>query len=325
MRAAVVHRYGGPEVVRVAERPDPVPGASEVLIRVAATTVSAADARIRAARFPRGFGLIARAMFGLRRPRNPVLGTEFAGRVVAVGPGVAAPRPGQRVVAYAGGALGGHAELAVRPARSALAVLPDAVEDATAAALAFGGATALHFLIERARLSPGESLLVVGASGAVGSAAVQIGAAHGARVTGVTSGGNAGLVRGLGAEATIDHRAAAVAAWPRGFDVVFDTVGAAPLSALARLVRPGGRLVPIVTSLPQMLGAGLVGRRHGIRVLTGAAPERAEHLRALVEMVAAGRFRPLIGARLPLARIDEAHAIADSGRKRGSVVVTMPG
>ncbi|MFM2354475.1 MAG: hypothetical protein RLZZ528_211, partial [Pseudomonadota bacterium] len=168
MKAAVYHRYGGPEVVAVADIPRPEPGAGEVLVRIVSTTVSTADWRLRSLDVPRGFRLMVRLMFGWNRPRTPVLGTELAGVVAQAGPGVTGVRAGDAVVAFVGAALGCHAEYRVVKAGAAMIDRPAALTWDEAGAMCFGGATALWFLRERLKLARGERLLVIGASGAVG-------------------------------------------------------------------------------------------------------------------------------------------------------------
>lgn len=222
MRAAVVERYGPPSVVSVRTWPDPQPGRGEVLVRVGAASVNSGDARIRGARFPRGFGLPARVALGIRGPRQPVLGVAFAGTVSAVGEGVSGLRIGDRVAGMNGARMGAHAELlAVRADRAV--PIPEGVSDADAAGALFGGTTAMHFL--RDLVGPGTSVLVNGSSGSVGSAAVQLARAAGGTVTAVTRDENAPLARRLGASATVDYTRTQVAELTERYDVVLDTVG----------------------------------------------------------------------------------------------------
>ena len=196
MKAAVNQQYGGPEVVRIAEVAQPVPGANEVLIRVRAAAVTSADARIRAARFPRGFRVPARLMFGIRRPRKHILGSSFSGVIEAVGPKVTGFEPGDEVCAMTGIKFGAHADYVALPAKK-VARKPASVTHEDAAGVLFGGTTALFFLRDKAQVGPGQSVLINGASGAVGTNAIQLAKQFGAIVTAVTSGANRELVTQL--------------------------------------------------------------------------------------------------------------------------------
>lgn len=323
MLAAICPVYGPPEAVRVETLPDPVAGPGEVLIAVRASTVSAADHRIRGMDLPRGFGLIGRAVFGWRGPRRPILGTDLAGTIVALGAGVSGWQVGQRVLALRGARMGGHAMLVAMKADAAIAALPEGMDEADAVALAFGGTAALFFLRDRARLAAGEAVLVTGAGGAVGSAAIQIAQAMGARVTALASAEKAPALQGLGAQDFIASDLLSEAEGRR-WDVVVDCAGIASRARARGWLAPGGRLCQVVADLPAMLAGAVLPLGQGRRVLGGTAPERAADLRELLDMAKAGRLRPLIGARLPLARIVEAHRIAASRHKLGSTVIEMP-
>jgi NADPH:quinone reductase-like Zn-dependent oxidoreductase len=204
MRAAVAHRFGGPEVVQVEEVPKPVPGPVELLIRVQASTVSIADHRTRARDLPKGLWFYIPISLGVFRPRRPVLGMDAAGTVEAVGADVTGFAPGDEVVVMLGGAFGGHAEYVTVKQDAAICARPKNLSMEEAAALVFGGHTALAYL-GMAEIGPGSEVLVNGASGAVGTMAVQLAKHRGARVTAVCSGRNAELVRSLGADRVIDY------------------------------------------------------------------------------------------------------------------------
>lgn len=322
MKAAVYRTYGPPEVVRVEDVDDPKPRNNEVLIEIRATTVSTADWRARSLIMPGGFGPMARPAFGLFGPRQPILGSELAGEVVAVGRDVTKFKVGDEVFAYPGFGLGCHAQYRAMPEDGRIERKPANLRFEEAAALCFGGATALHFLRDVAKLQPGEAVLVIGASGAVGTAAVQIAKALGGVVAGVCSTANLDVVRSIGADRVIDYTRDDYAAGGTTYDVIFDTTGRASFATCGPVLKAGGRLVLIVASLWQLLGA--LGPRAGTkRVLAGPAPETLEHLRTLKDLAEAGHFRPVIDGCYPLERIVEAHARVDSQRKRGSVVVTV--
>lgn len=313
MRAAVFERYGAPELVHVTEVPRPEPRAGEVLVRVRAAAVTSADARIRAARFPRGFGLLARLMFGLSRPRRPILGNAFSGVVEALGAKVAGLVPGDEVCGMTGMAMGAHAGY-VALAATKLARKPAAVSHDDAAGLLFGGTTALYFLRDRAAVGPGMSVLVNGASGAVGTNAVQLAVHFGATVTGVTSGANAALVTRLGAANIIDYTSTRLASIDERFDVVFDTVGNLSIDAGRRLLHPNGQLLLAVAGLAETI------RARG-NVIAGTAPERVADIDRLLGLVADGRLAVVHDRSFDLSDIVQAHRLVDSGRKRGNVIV----
>lgn len=313
MRAAVVHEYGPPGVVRVEEVKDPVPGPRDVLVRVRATAVTSGDARIRGARFPRGFAPFARLALGLRRPRRRVLGLTFSGVVEAAGSEVSDVSVGDEVAGATGARMGTHAELvAVRASK--VVPVPAGVSLDDAAGVLFGGTTALCYLRDKARLRPGSSVLVVGASGAVGTNAVQLARNAGATVTGVCSGANADLVRSLGATHVVDHTTTDVTTLPERYDVVLDAVGALSSASGRRLLTDGGVLLLVVASLGEML------RPHR-DVKAGPAPERVEDMRELLDLVAAGRLRVVLDAVLPLDEVATAHERVDSGRKVGNLLL----
>ncbi|MCZ8181844.1 MAG: NAD(P)-dependent alcohol dehydrogenase [Beijerinckiaceae bacterium] len=323
MRAALCERYGDASAVHVAAVPRPVPGAGEVLVRILASTLDSADRRVRALDMPPGFGPMARLAFGFRRPRQPILGTALAGIVEAVGPGVTRFRPGDDVVASTGAAQGCHAGYRVIAERKAIAAKPESLGFEEAAAVIFGGMTARFFLETKAPVISGEKVLVIGAGGAVGVAVMQLARAAGATVTACCSAGKANWVQSQGADGVIDYRAPG---WPQthegAFDLVIDTVGAMPASQSVRLARPGGRLVALTASLWDFMAMPWLNARSGRSVIGGMVPDNAEGLARVMALAEAGRLRPAIGARFPLERIGEAHALIDGGHKTGSIVIT---
>ncbi len=323
MKAAVYERYGPPEVVEIREVAKPTPGPGEVLIRVHATTVSAADWRLRSMDLPSGFGLIARPMIGMRGPRKKTLGTELAGTIEQVGDGVEQWRAGDAVIAFPGFEMGAHAEYIVMPASGRIVAKPDSVPFDQAAALCFGGLTGLHFL-RQTGVREGERVLVNGASGAVGVATVQLAQVMGAQVTGVASGGNEGLVRSLGAHRFIDYMREDFADGRETYDVIIDTAGTAPFARSRRALAKGGRLGIVLGTFMDALTAPWHSLTSGHKVSGGNAPERVDDVAHLARLAAEGRYRAVIDSTYPLDRIVEAHRRVDSGRKRGSVIVTMP-
>lgn len=321
MRAAVYRRYGPPNVVAIEEVATPSPGDDDVLVKVRATTVTSGDARMRAFRMPRGFGLPGRLGLGIFAPRNTVLGMDFAGDVAAVGRNVTAFKVGDAVFGAAGRC---HAEYVVVRHTGSIALKPAGVSYDEAAAAPFGGVTALVFLKDWAGVRAGDSVLVIGASGAVGSAAVQIARDAGAAVTGVCSAANADLVRSLGARRTIDYARADFAQSGETYDIIMDTVGVVSFASAEGSLKAGGRFLALVTTLSELLFLPAWTKLTGTkRAIAGVAVAGGEKIRALAQLLEAGRFKPVIGARYPLERIAEAHAAVDTGHKRGNVVVTV--
>jgi NADPH:quinone reductase-like Zn-dependent oxidoreductase len=324
MKAVVYTSYGPPDVLRLEEREQPVPKDDEILIRIYATTVSTGDWRARSLQLPAGFGPFGRLVFGLRRPRQPILGTELAGVVESVGKDVHRFNVGDQVIAFPGTKLGSYAEFRCMPEDGPVALKPSNMSWPEAAALSFGGTAALHFL-RKANVQSGEKVLVNGASGSVGSAAVQLARHFGADVTGVTSSENLELVKSIGASHVIDYTVEDFTQQGAIYDVIVDTAGTAPYSRSKNSLRKGGRLLQVLGSLSDLLLAPLRNLTGGIRVVVGPAAERVEDVRFLTELAEADEYRPVIDRCYPLEQIVEAHRYVDTGRKKGNVVILLDG
>jgi NADPH:quinone reductase-like Zn-dependent oxidoreductase len=257
MKAAICRRYGPPESVTIMEIPAPSPGPGEVLVAIQASGLTTGDARIRSARAPGGMGPFIRLVFGLRGPRRPVLGREYAGQVLALGEGVTRFSVGDAVFGITDGMqMGAHAEQVTVKAAGLILPRPDSLSLAEAAAFFFGGLTAADFLLDQCALRHGDRVLVVGGTGAVGSAVIQIASHHGAHVTALAGADNLDLARELGADVALDYRAD-LARGP--FDVILDVPGLMPDAALR--LAPKGRLGLVTADLAAMLGALLRPRR----------------------------------------------------------------
>ena len=229
MKAAVCERYGPPDVVQIREVPKPVPADGEVLVKAFATTVNSGDTRVRALRVPRGLRLAMRLKLGFTKPKQPILGFEMAGQVEAVGRAVTCFQPGDRVVASRGFDFGCHAEYVTLAEQGDIATIPEHLSYQDAVALCFGGTTALIFF-RLGKLAPGETVLINGASGAVGTMAVQLAKHLGAEVTAVCSAANVELVSGLGADHVIDYQAEDFTRNGQRYDVIMDNHGNARLT-----------------------------------------------------------------------------------------------
>ncbi len=319
MKAACCTRYGPPEVVVIKEVATPAPGDGEVLVKAAATTVNSGDARLRAMNVPRGMRMPARLRLGLTKLRQPILGFEMAGQVQAVGAGVSGVQPGERVVVSRGFKMGCHAEFAVVSARGALVKVPQQLSEHEAVALCFGGSTALYFF-QRGRLAPGDTVLINGASGAVGTMAVQLAKHSGAEVTAVCSAANADLVRNLGADHVVDYQTEDFTRGGQRYDVVMDTHGNAPYKRIKESLKPGGRFLMVVGNLAETLAAT---RQKATIAGTANADAIADSYRTLMTLAEQGAIKAVIDTVLPFAQIVDAHRRVDSGRKVGSLVLTF--
>ncbi len=307
MRAAVCTNYGPPEVLQIRDIADPVVGQRDVLIRIRATTVTASDCFIRSG-VP-GARLAARIMvrlaFGIKRPRRPIQGSVLAGEIEATGKHVTQFRVGDRVWAFTLMRVGCYAHRTCLPATfRLLTAAPANLTDEEAAAIPYGGLIASYFLT-RAHIQPGQQVLVYGASGAMGTAAVQLAKHFGATVTAACSAANADLVRSLGADAVLDYMNEPLPPGSR-YDIVFDAVGRKKTSPLkvasANALTPDGKLISVDDRLPRVRREDLI------------------HLRELVE---AGTLKPVIDRRYPLEQIAEAHRYVEQGHKKGNVVITV--
>jgi NADPH:quinone reductase-like Zn-dependent oxidoreductase len=322
MRAAVYHRFGGPDVVTVADIPTPAPRAGEILIRVHASTVSAADHRSRAKDVPAGLVIPSSLVLGFLRPRRPVLGMDVSGTVVTVGRDVRGFSPGDEVIAMLGSRFGGHAEYAAIDAQAAVVAKPRGLSFEEAVAVVFGGITAQAYL-NQADVHRGSRVLVNGASGAVGSAVVQLAHAVGAHVTAVTSEGNRALAEALGADEVVDYRVDDFANSRQTFDVVVDCVGNAPVRRVQKSIATGGAVLLVAGNLRSLITARRDAKRLGITVVTAPGRYRAEDLRCVAKLAEAGTLRPVIDRTYPLEEVAAAHRYVDSGRKRGSVILSI--
>lgn len=323
MRAVVSRSYGGPEMLVLEEVARPTPQAGELLIRNHASVVTAAICHARA-----GKDLATRLYFGLRTPKWPILGTNFAGVVAAAGSGVTRFRVGDRVSGTSGTNFGAFAEYIVVAADGSIVPTPAYLSDAEAVAVFDGAVTALPFLRDSARLRAGQSVLVNGASGAVGTAAIQLAKHFGATVTAVCSTANLDLVRALGADAVIDYTTTDFTETADAYDVVFDTVATSSFLRSRRALKRGGiylTTVPSPSILLQMLWTARIGHKRAAIAFTGLATpaELAANLAFIAELTESGAFVPVIGAEYPFEEAGEAHRLVDSGRKTGSAVIVI--
>jgi NADPH:quinone reductase-like Zn-dependent oxidoreductase len=319
MRAAVQTRYGPPEVVRISDVQKPTAKDNEVLVKVHATTVNRTDCACRAAK-----PFFMRFFTGLLRPRARVLGNEFAGVVEAVGSGVTSFEVGDRVFGYNEGPFGAHAEYLSIPADGSLTTMPANVTYQQAAPSTEGSHYALSH-IRAAKIQSGQDVLVYGATGAIGSAAVQLLKSLGANVTAVCDTKNIELVRGLGADRVIDYTAEDFTKDERTYDVVLDSVGKSSFSQCKRLLKPAGLyLSSELGPLAQNPFLALIAPLHGGKKVMFPIPKHDQEMMAYFrELIESGEFKPVIDRTYPLDQIVEAYRYVETGQKIGNVVISV--
>lgn len=322
MRAAVQHRYGPPSVLALSEVPIPVPGRGDVLVRVGAASVHPGDYFVMT-----GDPYLVRLAYGLRKPRNGIPGRDLAGVVVAVGRDVAALRPGDEVFGWS--TEGTLAEYACVPADH-LVPTPATVPVEHAAAVPTSALTALQALRDVANVRPGQTVLITGASGGVGSFAVQIAKSLGAEVTGVCSTGNVELVRMLGADHVVDYTTTDFTRGEKRYDVIVDNVEAQPLAAVRRALTPTGTLIPNsgrggrwIGPLGRILRARVLSRFTRQRLKPFISIEKRHDLLALSNLLATGQVTPAIDRTYPLDEAADALRYVAAGHTRGKVVITV--
>ena len=317
MKAIVYTKYGPPDVLQLKEVEKPTPKDNEVLIKVYATTVTLYDCWQRSCTAPPGFGFLSRLASGFRKPRQPILGTELAGEIEAVGKDVKLFRKGDQIFGFTG-SLGAYVEYICLPEDGALALKPINMTYEEAAAVPQGALTALFFL-RKVNIQSGQKVLIFGASGGVGTFAVQLAKYFGAEVTGVCSTTKLELVRSLGVDKVIDYTKDDFTKSGEIYDVIFDVVGKSSFSGSKRSLKKNGFYLLANPKLSSRIRGGWTS----IKVIAGSATPKTEDLIFLKELIEAGKIKTAIGRRYPLEQIPEAHRYVDKGQKTGNVVITL--
>jgi NADPH:quinone reductase-like Zn-dependent oxidoreductase len=317
MKAAVYSKYGAPEVLQVKALAKPSPKDNEILVKIHATAVTSGDCRLRKAD-----PFAVRFFFGLFKPGKPVLGGVLSGIVEAVGKNVKKFKVGDPVFGSSFPNFGAYAEYICLPETAALAIKPENLSHEEAAALPFGGMTALHFL-QKANIRPGQKVLIYGASGAVGTAAVQIAQYFGATVTGVCSTANMEMVKTLGADHVIDYTQTDFAENTGQYDVVYETVNKAPFASCIAALKNNGTLILGAAMLPGMLRGAWTSATSEKKVIFGVTTETAEAVSFLQDMAKEGKMKAAIDKVYPLEQIAAAHAYVDKGHKKGNVIISL--
>jgi len=326
MKAAICDKYGPPEVLTIKEVDKPVPRADEMLIRVHASSVNAADCNIRGLTYiPPGLGLMARLMLGFRKPKKSIIGSVFAGVIEETGRDIKTFRKGDAVFGT-GAELGAYAEYMCRHEKRAIAVKPENISFEQAAAIPYGALTALYFLRDMARVKSGQKVLVNGASGGVGVYAVQLSRYFGAEVTGVCSSAHMDLVKSLGAEKVVDYTKEDVTETGEKWDVIFDiVVGKTSFSRFKKALHPTGCYLAVAGGLRdmlQMIRTSTIGGKK-VKFGGGTVSETRKNMDFLKELIEREKLKPVLDQTFPLEQIADAHRYVETGKKKGNVVIAM--
>lgn len=317
MKAIVYTEYGTPDVLQLKEVEKPTPKNNEVLIRVHATSVTAADGLMR-----RGDSFMSRIFLGFKKPRKEILGTELAGEIESIGKDVKRFKKGDQVYGFTGFGLGAYAEYACMPEKGSLAIKPANLTYEEAAAVVDGASTALFFLRDKANIQGGQKVLILGASGSIGSFAVQLARHFGAEVTGVCSTMNLELVKSLGADRVIDYIQEDFTKSDETYDIIFDTVGKMSFSGCQGSLKKNGRYLSTMGGMNYvlMLWTSMVGSK---RVICGMSIEKTDVLIFIKKLIETGKIKPVIDRRYPLEQMADAHRYVEQGHKKGNVVIIL--
>ncbi len=327
MRAIVWTRYGPPDVLQLDEVAKPTPKDKQVLIRIYATAVTAADCELRSLRLPIWLSLPMRIWLGFRKPRIRIPGSELAGEIESVGQEVKRFKKGDQVFGSTGLALGAYAEYTCMPenpegVEGVLATKPANLTYEQAAAVPLGGLNALHFL-RKGNIHRGEKVLIYGAGGSIGTFAVQLARYFGAEVTAVDSTEKLDMLRSIGADQVIDYTKGDFTTSGETYDVIFDVVGKSSFSRSVRSLKQGGRYLLANPGLSHMIRGPWVSMTSGKKIISGTANVKTKDLVFLQELIEGGMLKPVIDRCYPLEQIADAHRYVETGYKKGNVAITM--
>ncbi|MCX9082580.1 MAG: NAD(P)-dependent alcohol dehydrogenase [Candidatus Methanoperedens sp.] len=324
MKAIVHTKYGPPDELQLKEVEKPIPKDNEVLIKIYATTVTTTDCNVRNFTFvPGSFRFPARMIFGFRKPRINILGVDFAGEIEAIGKDVKQFKEGDQVFGSSGSKLGGHAEYKCMPEDGVLAIKPANMTYEEAAAIPLAGNTALFFIRDLGKVQAGQKILIHGASGAIGTYAVQLARYYGAEVTGVCSATNAEMVKSQGADNVIDYTKEDFTKSGETYDVIFDVVGKITFSQCKSSLKQNGIYLENLLQLqdiPKIIWTSIIG---GKKIKGGVSTENVENLNFFLELIKSGKLKPVIDRSYPLEQTAEAFRYVEKGHKKGTVVITV--
>lgn len=317
MKAIVYTQYGPPEVLQLKEIERPSPKDNEILIRIKATAVNSGDWRLRKAD-----PFAVRLLFGLTKPKINILGSVFSGEVERIGNDVTLFKIGDQVFGHTEMSFGAYAEYLCLPENGTLALKPGNITHSEAAVIPFGAVAALHF-IKKTELKPGQKVLINGASGAVGSAAVQLARHFGAIVTGVCSTANIEIVKSLGADMVIDYTREDFTKNGEKYDVIFDTVNKVSFSGGLKSLNKGGLLILSAAGTSEMIQGFWTSMTSSKKVMTGVISHSAEDILFLKELIVTNKLKPVIDKTYSLGQMVEAHSYVEKGHKKGNVAISL--
>ena len=317
MKAAVYTQYGPPEVLQIKDVEMPKAKDNEILVKIKATAVNSGDVRLRKAD-----PFAVRFLFGLIKPKINILGSVFSGEIESIGKDVTLFKVGDHVFGHTNMSFGAYAEYISLPESGSLALIPANLSDNEAAAIPFGGVTALHF-IKKANIKPNQNILIVGASGAVGSAAVQLAKSYGAIVTGVCSTANIDMVKSIGADKVIDYTKEDFTKNGEIYDLIFDAVNTISVTRSIKSLTKNGIMILSAAGMKEMLQGLWISMTSNKKVLTGVISHNATDIIFLKDLIEAGKYKSVVDRTYPLKQIADAHAYAEKGHKKGNVVINI--
>lgn len=323
MKAIICTQYGSPEVLQIKEVEKPTPKDYEVLIKVMSTTANGADARIRGAVFPSIFNIPVRIVMGYKGPRKKILGVELAGEIESIGKKVTGYKPGDQVFASTGTNMGAYAEYICLSEKAVMTTMPSNMTFEQAAAVPHCSLAALFYL-QKGGVKKDDNVMIYGASGGIGTFAVQLAKSFGAEVTGVCSTNNLELIKSLGADHVIDYTKEELSKNDENYDVIFDTIGKAPISDCVKLLKASGQYLSAVhLELSRIIEGRKATRRNSKKVIGGMAPYTKENLEYIKKLIDEGKLRTVIDKVYNFDQIIEAHKYVDIGHKKGHVVIKV--